>query len=724
MRNIKAFYTKHHTRIKRYVKWLGIGIGIFAMLCVIGYGIILYGGGLVVKDEDFILDETTTLEDKDGSVIKTLYEENRKVIDTERLPKHVKDAFVAIEDRRFYHHGGVDFKSITRAIARDIMAGSKVEGASTITQQVSKNLFLNHDKTFMRKTKEAMASIYLERHFTKDEILDLYLNAVYFGEGAYGIETAADTYFAKTANDLSVQEAAMLAGLVKSPTAYNPIEHPAEAKTRRNVVLKSMQVSGSLSAKERVKAARTSLDVADEKDEHNQWADSYVDYILKEAKKDYNLSMDELKRGGYRIVVNLNKEAQKIAYDAYKEEAYFPGNTDGVEGTFVLTDKDRLIALVGGRDYTLGNLNRTTVRRQPGSTMKPLAVYGPALMQKKYTPYSLLEDKERDYNGYHAKNYDNQYDTSVSLYEALIQSKNAPAVWLLNEIGLTTSKDYLEKMNIDVGEDGLAIALGGLTDGVTPVQMVDGFNTFRNGGEFTSSKAIATVYDEEGKRVKNEKMTSKKRVFSKQVAWDMTEMLRYTVTNGTAQKGTYRKELAGKTGTTQHPLVNGKTKDAWFVGYTPDLTLSVWMGYDNSDKKHYLNGGSEYPTELAKDILTKLDQKTPIKDAFEKPKNVDDLPKPIQLPTIDSIDADYQLGGMKLVKGKLHWNVSKKDNRVHYRIYKVQDGDDKKIGETTGETEFMIDDLNLFKTNQYYVVPYDPLTKTEGKHSESIKMSF
>ena len=724
MRNIKEFYDKHHTRINRYVKWLCIGFGIFALLCVIGYGIILYGGGLVVKDEDFILDQKTTIEDKDGAVLKTLYEENRKVIDTKSLPKHVKNAFIAIEDRRFYHHGGVDFKSIMRAITRDIMAGGKVEGASTITQQVSKNLFLSHDKTFMRKTKEAMASIYLERHFTKDEILDLYLNAVYFGEGAYGIETAADTYFSKTAEELSIEEAAMLAGLVKSPTAYNPIEHPEKAKTRRNVVLKSMQSTGFLSAKERVKAARTSLDVTEGKETHEKWADGYVDYVLKEAKRDYNLSMDELKRGGYRIVVNVNKEAQKIAYDAYQDDTYFPGNTDGVEGSFVLTNKNRLIALVGGRDYTLGNLNRTTVRRQPGSTMKPLAVYGPALMQKKYTPYSLLEDKKRNYNGYQAKNYDNQYDTSVSLYEALIQSKNAPAVWLLNEIGLTTSKDYLEKMNIDVAEDGLALALGGLTDGVTPIQMVDGFNTFRNGGEFTSSRAIDAIYDEEGTSVKNKNALSKKRVFSKQVAWDMTEMLRYTVTDGTAQKGTYKKALAGKTGTTQHPLVSGKTKDAWFVGYTPNLTLSVWMGYDNSDKQHYLEGGSEFPTQLAKDILSQLDRKKPLKDSFKQPKGVKDLPKPIQLPTIDTVKADYQLGGLKLVKGKLQWTVSKKDNRVHYRIYKVQDGDDKKIGETTGETEFMIDDVSLFKTNEYYVVPYDPLTKTEGKNSKKIKMSF
>lgn len=724
MLNLKERFNLNHTQINRYLKWIGIGLGILLLLCIILYGVILYGGGLIVKDEDFILNETSTIETADGKVIKSLYEENRNRIDTSTLPNYIKQAFVSIEDRRFYDHGGVDFRSIARAVVRDVAAGSKVEGASTITQQVSKNLFLSQDKTFMRKTKEAMASIYLERHYTKDEILDLYLNVVYFGEGAYGIESAAHAYFSKNAEDLTVSEAALLAGLVKGPNGYSPIDHADKAENRRNLVLKAMEKSGELTAKERVKASRKTLGINQPEQVDEPWFDSYIDYVMKEAAKDYELTIDELKRGGYRIVVNIDEAAQKIAYDEFQNDSYFPGNTAGTEGTFVLRKSGgEIVALLGGRHYQLGDLNRVTVKRQPGSTMKPIAVYGPALMKKTYEPYSLLIDELKSYNGYTAKNYDEKYDGTVSLYEAIVQSKNAPAVALLDEIGLPYSKKYLSKMQIDLKDEGLSLALGGLKEGLTPIQMTDAYDTFRNDGVYEASKTIAEIYDDEEQLLTGLK-SKRTKVFNQQVAWNMTEMLKYTVKKGTARKGYYSKALAGKTGSTQHPFAKGKTKDAWFLGYTPTYSISVWMGYDNSDEDHYLNGGSEYPTELAKNILTEFDKEANLQETFKKPKDVKSLPEPIKLPSIESIKANYEFGGLRLINGKLSWTVDSSENRIEYNIYRVDSGDDERIGNVKGKTEFVIEDLNMFSSDFYYVVPYDPLTKIEGTPSELTELSF
>jgi len=710
----------------RYIKTTVYGLIVLLLLFGIGYTLILFGGRLVIDEKDLILDATTIIQTEDGQTIKELYEENRKPISIEEIPPYVPNAFIAIEDRRFREHGGVDYRSIARAVLHDIAAGSKAQGASTITQQVVKNLSLSQDKTWMRKTKEMMAAIYLDKHCTKDEILELYLNAVYFGEGAYGVEQAAHVYFDKTAQKLTVSEAATLAGMVKSPSGYSPTNHPDKAKSRRNIVLSAMHKAGYLSAEEEVKLEREALGLVESEREKHPWTDSYADYVMKEAASEYGLSIEELKRGGYRITAGMNQAAQKAAYEAFTEDSYFPGSTSGVEGSFVLMNQKNgeLAALIGARDYKLGDLNRVGISRQPGSTMKPLAVYGPAMMKKRYEPYSLLVDQKRTYNGYTASNYDGQYDNTVTMYEAITQSKNAPAVWLLNEIGVPYSKKYLSKMGMDIEEKGLGIALGGLVDGVTPIQIAGAYRTFIHEGEYVEPHAIKEIRDAKGEPIERNGKLVKRQVFSKQLSWNMVEMLRTTVLEGTAQAGNYDKALAGKTGSTQHPFAEGKTKDAWFAGFTPQYSMALWMGYDMSDAEHYLTGGSEYPTKLAKEILSEMDKETPLKEKFIKPDKIKSIPRPIHLPEISEPKAKLEFGGMKLVKAKISWKSDTVDDRIIYRVYEAKEGLDKRIGEIEGENELIISNVDLFKSHFYYVVPYDPLSKLEGKRSTLAELGF
>src|SRR5699024_3824434 len=324
----------------------------------------------------------------------------------------------------------------------------------------------------------------------------------------------------------------------------------------------------------------------------------------------------------YKIITPLETRFQETAYNNFKEDEYFPGNTEGVEGAFVMMDQKTggSVAALGGRQFEISDLDSVNEYRQPGSAMKPLAEYGSALMDEKYNPNTMLPDENitigKDYSH---KNHDNQYEGSVSLYEAIVKSKNVAPVWLLNEIGLKTSKSYLKKMNMDIKEEdlNLALALGGLTKGFTPINLAEGYRTFAAKGEYVESYTVEKLYNRKNDLIFeiNQKPVE---VFSEQVAWAITEMLQTAVKRGTASSGYYPKALAGKTGSTQNPQADGHYKDAWFVGYTPEYITSMWMGYDISDEKNYLVSGSSSPTRLTKKILTDIDQYSNLEAQFKK----------------------------------------------------------------------------------------------------------
>ncbi|WP_182200131.1 transglycosylase domain-containing protein [Paraliobacillus salinarum] len=706
-----------------WMKWGGIVLSAILLLGIIGFTFIIYGGGLIVNEENLILPATTKVETKDGELVGKIYKENRELVTIDQVPEHVKNAFVAIEDVRFYDHAGVDFKSVVRAVYRDIVAMEKVEGASTITQQLAKNLFLDNDKTWMRKTKEVMASLYLERHFSKDKLLEMYMNEVYFAHGVYGIGAASSYYFDKPVEDLTIEEGALLAGLVKGPNNYSPYIDIEQAKARRNTVLSQMEKADMLETEEMLSLQGKTVNVVKQTDSDQPWLDDYLDAVIKEAAATYQLTTEELKRGGYHITVYMNDVAQKIAYQELKKDTYFEGAKSNAEASFVMMNQSsgQLEAVIGGRDFKIGEHNRAFVQRQPGSVMKPIAVYGPALMSD-YGSYSLLKDEAQSYGDYQVSNADGEYAGDISMYEAVEQSKNAAAVWLLDQIGIDYSKTYLEKMNIHIPDNGLAIALGGLENGLTPIQIAEAYRTFVHNGEWVQAHAIAEIRDRNGEVIgKSSPETAE--VFSEQAAWSMLRMLENVVENGTASKGDYQKALAGKTGTTQHPQAAGKVKDAWFAGITPEYTTALWMGYDQSDASHYLTQGSSAATTATKEILQRIDQQQTLKSAFEMPTGVDDVEQPISLPTINDVTASYKLGGWSIVQGELTWTPSE-DDRVIYHVYQVTDNGSKRIGEVQGKGKFTLTDVSLFRSSSYYVIPYNHLTKQQGEKSNQITLSL
>jgi len=515
-----------------------------------------------------------------------------------------------------------------------------------------------------------------------------------------------------------------LAALPKAPNYYDPVDHPERAKERRNLVLNRMHETGMVSTEKVVQIQRKTLGLERGNPEKKPWMNSYIDLVIEEAKETYDLSEEELYQGGFRIVVGVDQGIQEMSYESLQNDDYFPGSSKGVEGSFILMDEKtgRIVAAHGGRHYQRGDLNRIYVKQQPGSIMKPLAVYGPALDLPNYQPFSVLEDKKRSYENYKPENYDNQYEDQVSLYKALQQSKNAPAVWLLNQMGIDYAKDYLSQMDINLSEKGLSIALGGLNEGVTPMEMVRSYRSFIHNGEIIEPHTILKIYSQKGELASHHKDETKQ-IFQPQTAWNMTRMLQSVVEDGTARSGSYSKALAGKTGSTQHPMVQGKTNDAWFVGYTPKYVGAVWMGYDKIDKEHYLNEGSSYPTRLMKDVLSKIDQQKDLQTSFVKPDGVEDVPKPIELPVINDLEGTLSFGSLTLIKGKLTWTPSQ-DNRVVYRIYREKEGQDVKVGEVKGKGAYKLDRVKIFDEEVYYVVPYNPLTKLEGEPSNRVKVEL
>src|SRR5690625_3606345 len=554
---------------KRNFSWswktILLSFGIVFVLALIAYTTILYGGRLIADPNKLHITPPTTIETEEGEIIWYIYDEYRLPVKLEEVPDHVIDAVISIEDKRFYEHSGVDFRSIVRALYRDLIARSKVEGASTITQQLAKNLFLTNEKTWLRKTKEVMIALYLEREFTKDEILEMYLNVVYFGQGQYGIEAAANKYFYKSVDELTIEEGALLAGMVKAPNGYSPIDHADKAKNRRDLVLQAMTDEGYISEEEATMVQEQELELNISQRKINPAYHTVVDLAIKEAKEIYGITLDELKEKRYRIITGMNEDAQQIAFDQFQQDGYFPGNDkESVEDACVMMDQEsgQIGAAIGGRHFQTFNLNRIWAKRQPGSTMKPIAVFAPALESERFNPYSILPDELQEWDGNPVRNYDGNYEGSVTFYDALKKSKNTSSVWLINEIGIDYSKSYLEKMKMNIEDTGYSIALGGLETGITPLQLVQSYRTFIHNGEMIDAYTIIEIRDQRGEVIASAQPETIE-IFTPQVAWNMTEMLKSVVESGTGQAGSYAHELAGKTGTTEHTLKEGESKDVW-----------------------------------------------------------------------------------------------------------------------------------------------------------------
>ena len=696
-----------------------IGLVSIFIFAIVLYKFIVFTGSYMTDEKRLVFHSSSKIVDQRGKEITKLYLENRELVHIENIPSFVQQAFLAVEDARFYEHHGIDFPSIVRALYKDALAGEKVEGGSTITQQLVKNVFLSNEKTLFRKMKEVAISFHLEKKYTKQQILEMYLNHIYFGHGAYGIQAAAKFYFNKEARQLTPEEGAMLAALPKAPSNYSPFLHPEKSKERRDLILSLMNKQGYLSAEDTVRYQGKTIALYVNQNEQELAYMPYIDMVIDEAARTYGLSHQEVLRGGYTFVVAMDDKMQKIAYEQLQNVRNFPMQDDHMQGAVLFMDSKTggIRAAVGGRHYIARGLNRVYAKRQPGSVLKPLLVYAPALETKKYTPYSLLTNERGSFDGYEPRNYNDQYSKEVTMYDALLQSANVPAVSLLHEIGIDEGKQYLEKGNIHIPEHGLSTALGGLQEGVSPFELVKMYRAFVADGNIIEPHVIEKVFNRHGELI-GQATNKEIKVFSKQTAWYMTRMLEGVVKDGTAQDGVYKGALAGKTGTTSLPNQEDGARDIWFVGYTPHIVGTVWMGYDRTDEKHYVRGSSSYPTKLFKTILAKANVKA--EHTFAQPRGVETIGEPIRLSKVDGLEAKLTFTPLGLFTAKLTWNQLP-DKRVQYRIYKIDKGKTTHIDTVTGKGEYEVKFMNVFKEPRFYVVPFNPQTNREGEKTKQVK---
>jgi penicillin-binding protein 1A len=553
------------------------------------------------------MQQTLLVYDKDGNETASLYnQQNRVYLPISEIPLYVRNAFLAIEDSRFYEHNGVDIIRILGALIVDMKSGSIEQGASTISQQLVKLTSLTGVQTMSRKLQEAVMAYELEQAYTKDEILEMYLNYIYFGNGAYGIEAAAKTYFGVHADELTVAQAALLAGVIKGPSHYAPHINLDKSITRRNLVLSEMCRLGYITEAQKTQAQAEKV-VLTKKTEAKYGY--YIDMVLSEAEQILSLDSETLLSSGYRIYTTLDQNIQKQLETLYQDGSAFPKNAadgDLCESAFCVLDSktSEICAIVGGREYeTRRGLNRATdIKRQPGSAIKPVIVYAPAIEKLGYMPTTMVLDEKQDFNGYVPKNFSDTYAGWVTMREALAKSLNLPAVRVFEKLGVPVGKLYASSVGIpfDKKDVGLTLALGGFTTGVSPLTLCNSFTPFSNGGYYSLPSCISKIEDGRGKIV-YERPDTQVSVLSKDTAFLITSMLETAAQTGTARRVSVEGvPIAAKTGTSGSTATEGN-KDAWTVAYNPEYTMCCWMGFDSTDEAHSLPAdvtGGTYPAEL------------------------------------------------------------------------------------------------------------------------------
>lgn len=542
-------------------------------------------------DETLIPDAASQFYDINGNVIYTTLSEERRVpVSIDKIPKHVQQAFIAIEDNRFYEHSGIDYRGTARALV-STLSGREVQGGSTITQQLAKNAFLTHERSIIRKIKEAFIAKELEHKYTKDEILTMYLNQIYFGQGAYGIESASLYYFGKHVQNLDIAEAATLAAIPKSPNYYNPFENPKESKNRQELVIDQMVKYGFISADSAAKAKAKKMVYSTSHKQQNNPRGYFFDMISQKVIAE--VGADALYKGGLKIYTTLDMDMQLAAEKAMRHlPNYYTDSKKLTQPQMALAAVDPktgyVKAMIGGRGQD--KFNRATLAvRQPGSAFKPF-VYLTA-MQNGFTPASIIEDKEEEFaKGWKPQNSDMQWHGKVSLRTALKRSLNVPTIKLAREVGVDKIVANVEKMGITTLVDSgaysdvnLAMALGGLSKGVNPLEMASAYGVLATNGLYNKPIALLKIVDRDGKVLYQAKPQSK-RVVDAASAYLTTNMLEDVLVSGTGGGMGIGRPAAGKTGTTDTYI------DAWYVGYTPDLSTAVWVGDDNNKPMQRMYG--------------------------------------------------------------------------------------------------------------------------------------
>lgn len=569
---------KKKSPMRRFL-WI-VGILVFLIIAGAGCGFI----GATMSDLPEVANvkpaASSQIYDVHGNLITTVHAtENRLPVKLSQVPKDLQNAFIATEDNRFYSHHGVDPIGIMRAIWVNIAHDGVAEGGSTITQQLARNAFLTQDRTLKRKIMEAMLAIRIEQYYTKQEILEMYLNQIYFGQGAYGVQAAAHVYFGKNVQDLDLAQSAMLAGLPQSPNYYSPLTNYKAGKARQAVVLGQMVKYDYIDQATADKAKDEDLGLREKSEaaHSDNNASYFIDYVISEIAEKYG--DDAVYKDGLKIYTTIDMKAQDAAVQAMHNLPNFYTDDKGLtqpQGALIAINPHNgyIVAMVGGRGDDFFN-RAVLAERQPGSAFKPFVYL--AAIQDGMTPGTVMDDKKIEFNGWSPKNYEGTYSGQMTLHYALQHSVNTIAVQLADAVGMRKVLNLASSLGIttldDSKDNNLAAALGGLTNGVKPIDMAVAYGTLVNGGVKVKPVAITKIVDRNG-QVVEENSTEEQRVVDPKYAYVITNMLESVMSGGTGGGASIGRPAAGKTGTTD------ESKDAWFVGYTPDLVAAVWMGDD------------------------------------------------------------------------------------------------------------------------------------------------
>ena len=573
---------------------------------------------------------TSKIYSADGKLIGTLHgEQNRELVALDQIPKNLINAVVSIEDERFYEHSGFDVEGILRAFISNLKAGEITQGGSTITQEYIRNVYIPEEKnviTYDRKIKEIVLAYQLEKIYTKNEILEMYLNTVYFGEGAYGVQAAAKTFFNKNVQDLNLQECALLAGLIQSPSQLSPYTNYNKALERRNIVLAKMHELKYISQDEYEYAIKQPIILERAKEESTDFAPYFVEYVKQQLIEKYGVN--KVFNGGFEVYTTLDSNMQVYAEDAIKQ--ILPDPDDPTGAMVAMDPRNGFIkAMVGGKDFNTMKFNLATQsKRQPGSTFKVFALI--AALEQGISPYMTFNpngpiefeipgSKPWEVDNYMGEKFPD--NTEMSIIDATAKSINVVYAQLIMKVGGDAVSRIANAMGIQTPLEGYpAIGLGGLTTGVSPLEVCTAFSTIADYGVRHDPVAILKVIDKDGNILYEYKEPSKNQVISAINAFRAIEILKQVVARGTGTNARLSdREVAGKTGTTQ------EGENAWFTGFTTNLAACFWMGYPEENKKmgvihgERVQGGAQ-PAKMWKLFMEKATKSLPI-EKFQKPKD-------------------------------------------------------------------------------------------------------
>ncbi len=732
---------KRSSTVKRVVGSVAIAL-VFTGLATTG--IVYYLSMSKFNPSKLLLSATlpTVVYDRFGNVAFTIEPSGIRRVNLNQIPKYLQDGLIATEDARFYQNHGIDIRSTLRSLVNDVLHHGHLQGASTITEQLAKVVYLTDNRSLQYKLQQILLAVQIDHYFTKNQILDKYFNFVNFNGAVPGIENAAQIYFQKNVNQLNLAQCALLAGLPQAPTEYDPFLHPHAAFARRNIVLKQMVKYKYISAAAALAAEKQPLQLASSPGliadgVPSQYA-SYRDFLYNEANQ-IGIGAQALQQGGLKIYTNLDPQLQQAAYDQFNNNRYFPPNMDGNEAeggaVFLNPANGGLLAIMGTRpnSYLYEGFNYATqTERSPGSSIKPLVVYGPAIDSGKWNANSLLYDGPLSIGGYHPQDWEwhPTVNYHVTMRDALAMSWNIPAVWLLDQIGIGTGIDFAERagLNFDTRDFyHLDVALGDIHPGTNPLQMADAYTAFDNNGERMPAHAIERIVNSSGNTIYQASPIAVS-VMKPSTAQQMVGLLRNNVVNGIAHlAGVSGHEVAGKTGSVAYLPAGWTTSpgdsDLWFSGFTPHVVGAIWEGFPNPGLHAYVPnwaGGSALPAELFSAILSEgLSGRT----GGQFAAGVSASLTPSTIPTLHGLSGSFRpdLGGVSL-----SWTPIA-DPHAYYLVFRGAAHDSNLFlnhAITNVATPSFTNLMTKVGTYSYQVVAFDSKTHAELGLSPVIQVTI